>query len=271
MEDGIESFWGVELTSEKSEEVWSFKVEENDETDSKDEEPDHDYMSHELFVKMATLGKGTEKGEEHVVQVETADKDGKMLKIPIINMVAGVNNTVCVNADFTDKHTVTFRLIEGSGPIYLSGTCLQEYPRENVDDSQDESMFTGAETTATDEDEDDDESEDESDEESDEEMEMEKGKKGKAGVKRKPTAAASKASKAKQRSKLESKEDSEEDSEEDDEDLEDEEEDASSKKKKGKPGVSPRGVGKSPKGKPEKKGPAAVQADKKKKQKAKAK
>lgn len=260
----IESFWGIELTSEKPEEVWCFKVE--NEEDEKDEEPDHDFMSHLLYVKMATLGKACEAGEEQVVTVETKDKDAKLVKIPVVNMVKGVNNTLNVNLEFNDRHKVVFRLAEGSGPVYLSGTCVQEFPPTEYD-SQDESMFTETET-ATDEDEedeDDDEDDDEEDEDEDEEMDAGKGKKGKPGMKRK-AADAGKASKAKQRSRVESKEDSEEeDSEEDDDDEESEEEEETPiSKKRGKPGVSPKG--KSPRGKPAaKKGPAAAKAAKGKK------
>ena len=77
-----------------------------------------------------------------------------------------------------------------------------EYPPESVD-SQDESLFTETETTATDEtrdsedleDEEEDLDEDEEDEE-EEEDEME-GRKGKGGVKRKTAGPSSKGAKAK--------------------------------------------------------------------------
>ena len=44
----------------------------------------------------ATLGKGVAKGEENIVEVQTLDKDGKLIRIPIINMIAGVTNTVSI-------------------------------------------------------------------------------------------------------------------------------------------------------------------------------
>lgn len=47
-----------------------------------------------LRVLQATLGKGVPKNEENIVEVETLDKDGKLIQIPIINMIAGVTNTV---------------------------------------------------------------------------------------------------------------------------------------------------------------------------------
>jgi len=269
--DGIESFWGIELTGAKPEEQWCFgKIEDEekdkDDKEDKDSEPDYDFMTHTLELKMATLGKGCEKGAEQIVSVETKDKDGKTITTPLVNMQAGVLATIPLDLVFNDDHKVIFRLTEGTGPVYLSGTCLQEYPLEHQ--AGDESMFTADDSTATDEDdedvedeEDDDleDEEDDEDEESDEEEEMEtekSGKKGKgAGVKRK--AAGAKASKAKQRSKVETKaEESDEESEEDD----DEEEKKPTKKAK-----SPKSAAKSPKGRPAK-SPAA-KGDKKKKQK----
>ena len=47
-----------------------------------------------MYVLQATLGKGVAKGEENIVEVQTLDKDGKLIRIPIINMIAGVTNTV---------------------------------------------------------------------------------------------------------------------------------------------------------------------------------
>ncbi|KAL8565965.1 hypothetical protein ACOMHN_054950 [Nucella lapillus] len=247
------SFWGVELTEESPEVDWNMREDDDEETG-----PDRDYMVNELLVKMATLGQGLTKDQEQIVEVETTDADEKMIKIPVINMVAGKNSMVNLDLEFFDRYKVTFRLISGSGPVYLSGCVFREHPEEE-EDSQDESLCTDAESTATDsegiDEEIGEEEEEEEEEDEDEDVEEEEVTIKSKGLKRKTPSPSSKGSKSK-RIKMERKESEEEETEEEKE--EDEEDmDTGAKKKKRSDSVSFPGPkqGKSPKVKADKKSP----------------
>ena len=101
-------FWADELTP-------SHPVEWNAPND------DDDYV-HTLQVKLATLAPSVESNEVHLVEVETTNILDRKVKQPWVKMVGGVDNTVSVGVSFNSK--VTFRLLRGKGPVYLSGQHL---------------------------------------------------------------------------------------------------------------------------------------------------
>nr|KAG5714202.1 hypothetical protein BaRGS_018419 [Batillaria attramentaria] len=188
---------------------WTMKDEECE------DDEDDDFLIHTLYVKLATLGKNALKNEENIVEIETMNFIGEIVKQPMLNLVSGVNNTVAVDISFSSKNKVIFRLSDGSGPVYLSGQHLVEMP-DDGDMSQD-SMYT--EDTGTEED----VSEDEG----------KGGKKKSKAQKRRTSSSPGKGNKAK-RSKLDEESDSEDDYSDDDEDEDEDDMEDSGKKKKGK-------------------------------------
>ena len=100
-------FWADELTP-------SHRVEWN--------APNNDDYVHSLQVKLATLDPSVESNEVHLVEVETTNILDRKVKQPWVKMVGGVDNTVSVGVSFNSK--VTFRLLRGKGPVYLSGQHL---------------------------------------------------------------------------------------------------------------------------------------------------
>ncbi|XP_025106640.1 40S ribosomal protein S26-like [Pomacea canaliculata] len=78
---------GGELTRDKPELLWDMKG------DISEDEDDDDFAIHTLFLKVVTLGKAAVSKEENIVQVEAVNYNNITVKQPLVNMVAGVNNT----------------------------------------------------------------------------------------------------------------------------------------------------------------------------------
>nr|XP_022289645.1 mitotic apparatus protein p62-like isoform X2 [Crassostrea virginica] len=196
-----EYVWACELSKEKPSFVFSFKEEDEDE----------DYLIHTLFLKNAVLGSSAVENERNLIQMETKNSDRKDLKAPIVSLTLGKKDMCALDLSFGEE--VTFRLVEGSGPVFLSAQELVEYPEDgNISQEEETEDYTETE-------------EDElkgTEEEESPKKEL-KGKKRKAS-----------ASKAKGKAKSEDEdEDMESEEEEDDEEDEEEEEESSPEKKKG--------------------------------------
>ncbi|XP_025106625.1 mitotic apparatus protein p62-like isoform X2 [Pomacea canaliculata] len=218
--DSVEYFWGGELTRDKPELIWDMKG------DISEDEDDDDFAIHTLFLKVVTLGKAAVSKEENIVQVEAVNYNNITVKQPLVNMVAGVNNTVALDMSFSGKFKTVFRLTEGSGPVYLSGHHLVEVPKEDF--SQDDS-FNGDEVTEISEEHDDDD-----DEEGVSKLKS-KSKKRRGSGSSSPHTKVSKPKK----SKMEPKDsDSEEDEDSEDSEWDDHFDLSSARKKKGKAGQS---------------------------------
>ncbi|KAK6191952.1 hypothetical protein SNE40_003520 [Patella caerulea] len=185
-----EYFWGCELSKERQSVTWSIQ----------EEDEDTDFMQHTLFIKHAVLGAQAVKDEVNIVQVQTKNYDNEEIKQPFISLTRGESSMCYLDVSFTDKFPVTFTLVDGSGPIYISAVQLVEFPDEG-NQTMDEEGFT-----------------EEEDEETPEKPILKAKRKG---------GAQSGASKPKQRSKMEASAEgaSDEDSEEDDDDEEEEEDD----------------------------------------------
>lgn len=197
-----EFFWGCTLSKETPSCTWSFT----------EEDDDQDFLEHTLFLKQATLGPDCKPDERHVVCLETKTFTGTELKQPIINMKAGHCDNLQLDLVFQHEVPVTFRLIEGSGPIHLSASQLVELPLDSGDETESDPDDT--ECTATE-----DMTEDDETEMTEETEDSDKGR----GKKRKKERKGSKT----KRGKMDS-EDSTEDTEESDKDTEETEETADS-------------------------------------------
>ncbi|XP_055903961.1 nucleoplasmin-like protein [Eupeodes corollae] len=128
-----ENFYGVTL-SEK-EPLQQFVVAETDKFE----------MEQKLVIKQICLGAEAKEGEFNVVQVETKVSDKKDLKIPIAVLKVGETRFLRPNLEFPSA-SVTFKLIQGTGPVYIHGqhivneTDAEEvyYEEEETGDMDDE-------------------------------------------------------------------------------------------------------------------------------------
>jgi len=204
--------WACELTKDEAEHTWEFT----------DEDEDEDFLMHTLYLRLAVLGKDVKAGERQIVQAVTKDYYDKEVTMTFINMASGDGKHEMINLDlnFQGHIPVTFKLIEGSGPLHLSGMHSIEFPDEQpqlgdtvLEDTED-GEEEATEATETEEEKADDKADDD----------KAKGK----GAKRKSGAQAGR--KQKQRGKLDSSAmstgDDDEEEEDDEEDMEDEEEES---------------------------------------------
>ncbi|XP_052229106.1 nucleoplasmin-like protein ANO39 isoform X1 [Dreissena polymorpha] len=193
--DSQECFWGVELSKEHPTYTWNFNEEDDDD----------DYMVHTLFLKTAVLGASAVKGERNLIQIETKNFDKKDVKQALLSLTLGSSDMCSLDVSFGMDTPVTFRLVEGAGPIALGGQQLVEFPPDDDEmDSQDESTM---ESTM--------------DEELTEDDSPKKSRKRKAAA----GADKKKGKKGKLEGETSSADDSVEDEEEEEEDEEEEEED----------------------------------------------
>merc|ERR1712168_1448396 len=135
--NGSEFFWGCTLSKDKPEHSFSFE----------EEEDDKDYLVHTLFIRHSVLGQGVAEKVRHILEVETKNFAGEILKLPIASLMVGGKEMCLLDINFSSNSPVTFRLIHGDGPLHLSAQQLVEFPQpENLDTTELE--CTEDETTA---------------------------------------------------------------------------------------------------------------------------
>lgn len=91
---------------------------------------DKDFLCHTLFLKQAVLGASAIDNETNIVSVETKDYYMQDVKQPIISLTSGVTNSCILDLNFSSEIPVTFHLTSGSGPVYITGAHLVEFPPE---------------------------------------------------------------------------------------------------------------------------------------------
>ncbi|XP_011182578.1 nucleoplasmin-like protein [Zeugodacus cucurbitae] len=106
-----EEFYGVTL-SEK-EPLAQYEV----------EEPTTTAEDQKLVIKQICLGAEAKNGEFNVVQVEARINQKETLKIPIAVLKAGETRVLRPNVEFLNT-SVTFKLIQGTGPVHMYGQNL---------------------------------------------------------------------------------------------------------------------------------------------------
>jgi len=121
---GSEFFWGCTLTKDKPEFKYSFEEEEDDDTD---------YLVHTLFLRHAVLGKDVAENVRQILEIETKDFSGEIIKHPIASLKLGSNEMSLLDINFSSSTPVTFRLLEGEGPLHITAQELVEFPPENLD------------------------------------------------------------------------------------------------------------------------------------------
>jgi len=112
--------WGCVLSKEAEEYDW----------DHEEEDDDEDYCQHTLMPRTAVLGKTAKEGERNIVEVVTKDYNGKELTCPILSLTLGRTDMVCFDLSFSGMAPVKFRLVEGSGPVHMTGIDLVQYPED---------------------------------------------------------------------------------------------------------------------------------------------
>jgi hypothetical protein len=75
---------------------------------------------HLRFLCQIFLGEGAAKGEEHIIQVESRGKAGKM-SMPIARLQRGTIENFPLKVQFSDS-PVRFQLIKGNGPVHVIAT-----------------------------------------------------------------------------------------------------------------------------------------------------
>ncbi|CAH1782769.1 unnamed protein product [Owenia fusiformis] len=177
-----EYIWGCELTGEKKEVKWDFE----------EEDDDTEFLQHTLFLKHAALASGAKKDERNLVVVSTKNFDGEVINQTLVSLSVGVHEMCTLDISFGQETIVTFKLVEGSGPVHLTGQHMVEFPEEYSDE---ESQYETEDLT---------------------EDEVEQLKKDAKNKKRK--ANTPRTSGKKKRGKVDNEEGSEEGTEEDEED-----------------------------------------------------
>ncbi|XP_064096288.1 mitotic apparatus protein p62-like [Macrobrachium nipponense] len=106
---------GVKLDSSNKEIKWDGTTTENEE--------DCTVCAHTLSIRQAVLG--PEASDDNVVEIETTGFDNKKIRMPVCVMKAGGPHVITFEVLLEDQQA-TFHLVQGSGPIYLSGTTPEE-------------------------------------------------------------------------------------------------------------------------------------------------
>ncbi|PFX22973.1 nucleoplasmin-like protein ANO39 isoform X2 [Stylophora pistillata] len=240
-----EYFWGCELSKDKREHKW----------DSEDEELGKADIDQKLVVSQACLGAKAKNNERNLVQVTTTDSSDNSVTYTILSLTSGRKDQSRLSLAF--PASVVFKLIEGSGPIHLTGSVYQELfvgDEDEEDSDQDENdesdlvlseakksskkrpLITSkgppmkiARVEAENGEESDEDDDDEEEDSSEESMEMETDTKQKKPAEAPKTAKNKPEGKDAKPMKSTSEEDDEESEEEsdDDDDEEDDEEDES--------------------------------------------
>ena len=127
-----DSFYGVTL-SEK-EPLAQFEVDEAD---------IHALDVQKLIIKQICLGVEAKEGEFNVVQAETKVNEKEMIKIPIAVLRVGETRVLRPNVEFPSA-SVTFKLIQGTGPVYIYGQHIvseameEEWYHDDVEEEYDD-------------------------------------------------------------------------------------------------------------------------------------
>lgn len=115
---------GATLTAASDSVTWDPEI--------KDEYP----CNFKLIIRQILLGREAKEGEYNVVQVETMSQRDA-IKIPIAVLRVGETRFVSADLEFPDA-PVTFKLIEGSGPVHIHGQHLPGTLLEEIEEYGDE-------------------------------------------------------------------------------------------------------------------------------------
>lgn len=118
--------WVCELSQEKPLKKWS----PSDLVDLEDEE-DTDYLINSLILKTAVLGSKAVEGERNLIAIRTKDHQDVEFEQPIFALTYGKTDMVTgldLTLTYDRNQEVEFKLVEGTGPVFITCTHLVEMP-----------------------------------------------------------------------------------------------------------------------------------------------
>lgn len=122
----MEDFWGAALTKSNKELKWEVE----------DDEGDSMYSEKCLELRQACLGAGAKVGERNVVELITDDDDGEEVTHALVSMKVG--GTEMAPLFLTLQPPVSFKLVQGSGPVHIVGQITETIDLSMMDDEDDD-------------------------------------------------------------------------------------------------------------------------------------
>ena len=118
--------WVCELSKDEPTKTWKA----GDMMEFEDEE-DRDFVINTLVLKTAVLGASAAEMERNLVSVRTKTTQDKEIEQPIFSLTLGRNDMVSgLDLILASDHNqdVEFKLVQGTGPVYITCTHLIEMP-----------------------------------------------------------------------------------------------------------------------------------------------
>jgi len=148
--------WVCELNKDEPAKIWKAT-----DLTEEEEDDDQDFVLHSLVVKTAVLGAKAVEGERNIIALKTKGYHDKEFEQPIFSLTLGKTDMI-PNLDLPittrDNQTVEFKLVEGSGPVFITCSHVVEVPtpdegpaliagsdEEEDEDASDEDMTEDAE------------------------------------------------------------------------------------------------------------------------------
>ena len=155
--------WTCELSATEPSKTWkSSDIMEFEEDDDKD------FVLNSLVLKTAVLGAKAVDNERNLIAIKTKGQEDKWFEQPIFSLTLGRNDMVSgldLTMAYGHNQEVEFKLISGTGPVFITCTHLVEMPpneqetmmtnydtedAEEDEECEDENEITDASATATD-------------------------------------------------------------------------------------------------------------------------
>jgi len=99
-----------------------------------EDDEDKDYVINSLILKTAVLGSKCVEGERNLVAIKTKGYQDKEFEQPIFSLTLGKTDFVSgLDLTLASDHNpeVEFKLIEGTGPIFITCTHMIELPAQD--------------------------------------------------------------------------------------------------------------------------------------------
>jgi len=116
--------WGAKLTSEKNTYTWKPEIEKGS----------PDKMQNSLFLKGAFLSLPYNQLGKNVVTVTFKNADMEDVTVPILSLNPEGDRRCDIELTFMGVETVTFKLVDGWGPVHLVGLQNQNRGVETKSD-----------------------------------------------------------------------------------------------------------------------------------------
>ena len=115
-----EFLWGATFTGANKEFVWDSESEKTGASEEEERDDPSVKPGHRLILKNAILMPEAKKDEVCLIQVESEGYNKTKVITPVVAMKGGEHYQQYV--DLLIPHKATFKLVQGEGPIHLSGS-----------------------------------------------------------------------------------------------------------------------------------------------------